>query len=63
MPSKALALTETLQYDLWKNVVSRLEFRWDHSLSGADAYGGTGPGAPPSAENALLVAANLIYKF
>ncbi|MCX8091253.1 MAG: porin [Verrucomicrobiae bacterium] len=25
------ALTATVQYDLWKNVISRLEFRWDHA--------------------------------
>ena len=29
-PDKVLALTGTVQYDLWKNVLSRLEFRWDH---------------------------------
>jgi hypothetical protein len=63
MPKEVFALTETLQYDLWKNVVSRLEFRWDHSLSGSDAYGGTGIGARPTLENAFLVAANIIYKF
>lgn len=63
MPSEVFALTETVQYDLWKNVISRLEFRWDHSLSGADAYGGTVASPTPSAENAFLVAANLIYKF
>ena len=62
MPSQAFAVTETVQYDLWKNVVSRLEFRWDHSASGQDAYGGTQPGSP-SLKNAFLVAANLISKF
>ena len=62
MPSQAFAVTETVQYDLWKNVVSRLEFRWDHSASGQDAYGGTQSGSP-SLKNAFLVAANLIYKF
>ena len=62
MPSQAFAVTETVQYDLWKNVISRLEFRWDHSASGQDAYGGTQSGSP-SLKNAFLVAANLIYKF
>ncbi len=33
------ALTGTVQYDLWENVISRLEVRWDHC---ADAPGGTG---------------------
>jgi hypothetical protein len=62
MPRKAFALTETAQYDLWKNVISRLEFRWDHSACGEDAYGGTTVGAP-SLKNTFLVAANLVYKF
>ncbi len=30
---KLYELTTTLQYDLWKNVISRLEFRWDHCVS------------------------------
>jgi hypothetical protein len=63
MPKDAFALTETVQYELWKNVISRLEFRWDHSLSGADAYGGTSSNSAPGLENAFLVAANVIYKF
>ena len=62
LPRDAFALTETVQYDLWKNVVSRLEFRWDHSLGGNDTYGGETGGAPNS-ENAFLLAANIIYKF
>jgi hypothetical protein len=32
------ALTGTVQYDLWENVISRLEIRWDHC---ADAPGGS----------------------
>jgi hypothetical protein len=55
------ALTGTVQYDLWRNVLSRLELRWDHAASGGDAFGGT-PGNP-SRKNEYLVAANLIYKF
>jgi opacity protein-like surface antigen len=63
MPGKAFALTETVQYDLWKNVISRLEYRWDHSASGQDAYGGTSTDSAPSLKNAFLLAANVIYKF
>ena len=39
--NKVAALTATLQYDLWKNVISRLEGRYDH-LAGSDpvGYGG-----------------------
>jgi hypothetical protein len=63
MPKSALALTQTVQYQLWKNVMSRLEFRWDHSLSGTDAYGGSASSPTPALENAFLLAANFIYKF
>ncbi len=61
-PEEILALTATVQYDLWKNVISRLELRWDHSLTGRDAFGGTVPDQP-SRINAWLLAANIIYKF
>jgi hypothetical protein len=65
--AKIFALTATAQYDLWQNVVSRLEFRWDHSASGypmfgAWQYSGDDSGGP-SRKNALLLAANIIYKF
>ena len=62
-PQQAIAVTETIQYDLWKNVMSRLEFRWDHDCAGGAAYGGSGVGAPPTLQNAFLLAANIIYKF
>lgn len=61
-PSKVLALTGTAEYDLWKNVVSRLELRWDHSADGTLAYGGTTAGAP-TRKNAYELIANVIYKF
>jgi hypothetical protein len=57
------AATATAQYDLWKNVISRLEFRWDHvehgmAFGAADAETGA-----PTRSNAYLLAANIIYKF
>jgi hypothetical protein len=57
------AITATAQYDLWKNVLSRVEFRWDHVEHGM-AFGGADPttGAP-TRSNAYLLAANIIYKF
>jgi hypothetical protein len=61
-PQQAFALTETIQYDLWKNVMSRIEFRWDHDCIGGNAYGGSVPGTP-ALQNAFLLAANIIYKF
>jgi hypothetical protein len=65
---KVLALTGTVQYDLWENVISRLEIRWDHACNGADAFGGVGPGtadgaALPTKKNEVTLAANVIYKF
>lgn len=59
---KIFALTGTVQYDLWKNVISRLELRWDHSASGANEFGGTVAGEP-DLKNAWMLAANVIYKF
>jgi len=54
------AVTATAQYDIWRNVVSRLEFRWDH-IEHLNAFGGTTGG--PTGDNALMIAANLVYKF
>lgn len=54
------ALTGTIQYDLWQNVISRLEVRWDHSDDAI--FGGTEAGAGGE-KNAVQVSANLIYVF
>ncbi len=54
--NEVYALTGTIQYDLWQNVLSRLEIRWDHSEDGQ-----YGPDA--DLKNAVMVAANFIYKF
>jgi hypothetical protein len=63
-PPKAriFAATFTTQYDLWKNVISRLEFRWDRSVNGNEDFQGTEAGMPVRF-NAFLLAANVIYKF
>lgn len=47
------SLTGTLQYDLWANVLTRLEVRWDSYDN--DVMGGK--------ENPVLVAANAVYSF
>jgi hypothetical protein len=60
--TKVFATTATVQYDLWKNVLSRVEFRWDHSASGAPAYGGTVAGAPDKF-NSFILLGNVVYKF
>jgi hypothetical protein len=65
--NQVFALTGTLQYDLWANVISRLELRWDHSCNGTTPFGGVGaPGSGaslPDKKNEVMLAANVIYKF
>jgi hypothetical protein len=60
--TKVVETTATLQYDLWKNVLSRLEFRWDHSADGSNAYGGSVAGSPDE-KNSYILLANIAYKF
>ncbi len=73
--SEIFALTGTLQYDLWNNVMSRIEVRWDH-LAGdgqMNGYGGVPAGVGGGAfggaapfrgkRNNVLLAANIIYHF
>jgi len=62
LPSKVVEVTATVQYDLWANVLTRLEFRWDHSADGTEAFGGSSLGEP-ALKNSYLLAANFIYKF
>jgi hypothetical protein len=54
--------TATVQYDLWKNVLSRLEFRWDHAADASGPYGGTATSAP-SKDNSYILLADIAYKF
>jgi hypothetical protein len=72
--SKFFALTSTLQYDLWNNVISRLEIRWDHQAGDGDMDGwgnapsvseslGSSPSGAGTKQNNVLIAANIIYKF
>jgi len=56
-PNDILAVTGTVQYDLWANVLSRVEFRWDHDLQDSGAYWSN------NNDNAFLLALNVIYKF
>ena len=68
---KVVALTGTIQYDLWKNVLSRLEVRWDKQVGSGKmvGYGGdtrhddndTSGGS--GVREYVTVALNLIYKF
>ncbi|HVM49002.1 MAG TPA: outer membrane beta-barrel protein [Candidatus Acidoferrum sp.] len=61
--SHVLDLTATVQYDLWKNVITRVEFRWDHSLNDSAAFGGTSAVSGPTLDNAYMLGANIIYRF
>jgi hypothetical protein len=64
--NKVVALTGTVQYDLWANVITRLEVRWDHAADGSTPFGGTltpdGFGVGTK-KNELMIGANVIYKF
>jgi hypothetical protein len=71
LPSKAIEATLTAQYDLWKNVLSRVEFRWDHQAGSvtagagsAAAFGGTtGTHGAGTLFNSYELLANVVYKF
>jgi hypothetical protein len=52
-------LTATVEYDLWANVVTRAEFRWDHAEHGNDF----GTAAGNATESFYTLALNVIYKF
>jgi hypothetical protein len=59
-----LSTTLTADYQLWKNVISRVEFRWDHDLDEGSAVTGAGDafrGGTHTDELSLM--ANVIYKF
>jgi len=55
-------VTATVQYNLWANVISRLEFRWDHADQGVPFGLDGGRHSTPQA-NSFILALNLIYQF
>lgn len=58
--NEVLGATGTVQYDLWANVISRLELRWDRCLNNLRASEGPfGMGD----NNNFYAAVNLIYRF
>lgn len=65
---EVLSTTFTADYALWENVISRLEYRWDHAMSGRN-LGVTGAGnnnvGPFNGGrvNTSMIALNIIYKF
>lgn len=52
------ALTFTVDYSLWANVVTRGEVRWDRNLGGDHIYNG-----PDKDQDAVTLTANVVYKF
>ena len=56
-------ITFTTQYQLWANVLSRVEFRWDHVEHGTDFDQTTPTSFSPNKSNAFMLALNLIYQF
>jgi hypothetical protein len=66
---KGYELTGTIQYDLWQNVISRLEIRWDNSQNvnwpgpAQNTTGFVNSAGVNNQHNAVMVAANFIYKF
>ena len=60
--NELFSYTLTTDYALWKNVISRAEFRWDHALSGDHPLGGTVAGVGRD-KNAVSVNLNIIYLF
>ncbi|SPE55365.1 conserved exported hypothetical protein [Verrucomicrobia bacterium] len=63
LATKLYEFTGTLQYDLWKNVLTRLEFRWDHAADASGPYGGTVAGTPGGKDNSYILLADIAYKF
>jgi hypothetical protein len=62
--SEIIAVTGTIQYDLWANVLSRLEVRWDQVQDGPLRFGGNHrTGSDAGKKDEVLVAGNIIYKF
>lgn len=58
---KIIANTFTVDYKLWANVITRAEFRWDHSLDDDIKPFGAYPNH--GQENAFSLALNVIYQF
>jgi hypothetical protein len=54
-------ITGTIQYNLWANVISRAEVRWDHTENNKP-FGASKTGAPDR-NNDFLFALNFIYQF
>jgi len=61
--ARLLGVTGTIDYSLWKNVISRFEVRWDHSLNGDRPYNVAAGDPPDGLKNVVTLALNVIYNF
>lgn len=57
---KFFGFTATVGYEIWKNVISRIEARWDRDCAGGVAVFGT---AASPRQNSYTLGLNLIYCF
>src|SRR6185503_16286242 len=55
-----LGVTATVGYEIWKNVLSRVEFRWDRDVSGGEPVFGS---AANPRRNSFTLALNVVYEF
>ena len=60
--NSAEEVTATVQYNLWANVLTRGEFRWDHVEHG-NSFGASSGSATPFRSSDFLLALNIIYQF
>jgi Putative beta-barrel porin-2, OmpL-like. bbp2 len=60
--NKIEELTATAQYNLWANVISRVEFRWDHAEHN-NPFGSSSSTGLNFRDNDFLLALNVIYQF
>jgi hypothetical protein len=57
---EAEEITATIQYNIWANVISRVEFRWDHVDANAFGYSSSGG---PMKKSDFMLAFNIAYMF
>jgi hypothetical protein len=58
-----IELTGTIEYDMWANVVSRIELRWDHVLDNKNAVAEGAAALTEFDRDSVGLYANVIYKF
>jgi hypothetical protein len=64
--NKGEEFTATVQYNLWANVMTRGEFRWDHiehTFANTEGFGANSTTGAIDKSNDFLLALNVIYQF